>query len=95
MASLDVARVCRQYEVMRHDAATEVSSSCRGYGLTLLMTRGMPAWLDVMSTIALPPVEQVPTAGNRGLDLAPAVRSELACVLASLVFKCVPEGVPT
>ena len=31
-------------------------------------------------------------AGSGDLELAPPVRSELARALASLVFRCVPEG---
>ena len=92
MPGLDLDQVCRQYEVVRHDAATQVAFSRRGYGMALLMTRGMPAWLEAMSTISLPPVVPLPLAGSGNLDLTPPVRSELARVLASLVLGCVPEG---
>lgn len=91
MPDLDIDQVCRQYEVVRHDAATQVAFSRRGYGMVLLMTRGMPAWLETMSAISLPPVP-LPSAGSGDLELAPPVRSELARVLASLVLGCVPEG---
>ena len=84
--------MCRQYEVVRHDAATQVAFSRRGYGLALLMSRGMPAWLDAMSTISLPPAKPWSPAGSGDLELAPPVRSELAHVLASLVLRCVSEG---
>ena len=92
MPDLDIDQLCRQYEVVRHDAATQVAFSRRGYGMALLMTRGMPAWLEAMSTISLPPAVLRPPAGSGDLELAPPVRSELARALASLVFRCVPEG---
>ena len=95
MSGVDVDQVRRQYEVVRHDAATQVAFSGRGYGVALLMTRGMPAWLEAMSTINLPSAVLRPMTGSDDLELAPPVRSELARVLASLVFKCVPEGAST
>ena len=88
----DTEQVCRQYEVVRHDAATQAAFSRRGYGMALLMSRGMPAWLDAMSTISLPPVHSWSPAGNGDLELATPIRSELARVLASLVLRCVSEG---
>ena len=97
VSGVDVDQVHRQYEVVRHDAATQVafSGSGRGYGVALLMTRGMPAWLEAMSTINLPSAVLRPMTGSDDLELAPPVRSELARVLASLVFRCVPEGAST
>ena len=80
----------RQYEVVRNDAATQAAFSRRGYGMALLMSRGMPAWLDAMSTISLPSVKS--PAGRGDLELATPIRSELARVLASLVLRCVSEG---
>ena len=59
--------------------------------MALLMSRGMPAWLDAMSTISLPPAKPWP-AGGGDLELATPIRSELARVLASLVLRCVSEG---
>ena len=93
LSGLDVDQACRQYEVARQDAATEVSFSRRGYGVALLMTRGMPAWLAAMSTLSLPSVGP-PPAESGDLDLPPpSVRSEMARVLASLVLSRVAEGV--
>ena len=60
--------------------------------MALLMSRGMPAWLDAMSTISLPPVHSWSPAGNGDLELATPIRSELTRVLASLVLRCVSEG---
>ena len=91
-SSVDVEQVRRQYEVARQDAATDVAFSRRGYGVALLMSRGMPAWLKVVATLCLPPVER-PPAESGGLDLAPPVRSEMARVLASLVLSRIAEGV--
>ena len=65
--------------------------------MVLLMTRGMPAWLDAVTTLS-PPARA--GRGTRSgldsspLDLAPPVRSELTRLLASLVLACAQEGVP-
>ena len=64
-------------------------------GVALLMTRGMPAWLEAMSTINLPPAVLRPPTGSGDAELAPPVRSELTRLVASLVFRCVPEGAST
>ena len=90
-SGLDIDQVRRQYEVVRHDAATQVAFSRQGYGVALLMSRGMPAWLKAISTICLPSVGP-PPAESGDLDLPPPVRSEMARVLASLVLSRVAEG---
>ena len=90
-SSLDVEQVRRQYEVARQDAATDVAFSRRGYGVALLISRGMPAWLKAVATLCLLPPVEPPPAGN--LDLAPPVRSEMARVLASLVLGRIAEGI--
>ena len=46
-------------------------------------TTGVPRWR---------PADRRGGAGSGDLELAPPVRSELARALASLVFRCVPEG---
>ena len=61
-SSLDIEQVRRQYEVARQDAATDVAFSRQGYGVALLMSRGMPAWLKAVATLCLPSVEP-PAAG--------------------------------
>ena len=60
--------------------------------MALLMSRGMPAWLDAMSTISFPSAKPSSRTGRGDLELAPPIRSELARVLASLVLRCVSEG---
>ena len=92
-SSLDIEQVRRQYEVARQDAATDVAFSRRGYGVALLMSRGMPAWLKAVATLCLPPVEPASAATCGDLDLAPPVRSEMARVLASLVLGRIAEGI--
>ena len=84
--------MCRQYEVVRQDAATDVAFARQGYGVALLMSRGMPAWLKAISTLCLPSVRPAP-ADSGDIELAPPVRSEMARVLASLVLSRVTEGV--
>lgn len=96
-SSVDVEQVRRQYEVARQDAATDVAFSRQGYGVALLMSRGMPAWLKAVATLCLPPVERPaaerPAAESGDIDLGPPVRSEMARVLASLVLSRIAEGV--
>ena len=90
-SGLDSDQVRRQYEVVRQDAATQVAFARQGYGVALLMSRGMPAWLKTVSTLCLPSVGPAP-AGSGNTKLAPPVRSEMARVLASLVLARVAEG---
>ncbi len=83
---------------MRHEAATRVACGPHGHGMVLLMTRGMPAWLDAVT--ALRPAPGRAARGPRSVlegtrvDLAPPVRSELTRLLASLVLTCAQEGAP-
>ena len=91
-SGLDSDQVCRQYEVVRQDAATDVAFARHGYAVALLMSRGLPAWLKAISTICLPSAGPVPV-GSGDVELAPPVRSEMARVLASLVLSRVAEGV--
>ena len=91
-SGLDSNQLCRQYEVVRQEAATDIAFARQGYGVALLMTRGMAAWLKAVSTLCLPSVGPVP-AGSGDIELTPPVRSEMARVLASLVLSRVAEGV--
>ena len=91
-SGLDSNQVCRQYEVVRQDAASAVAFARQGYGVALLMSRGMPAWLKAVSTLCLPAVGPPPAASG-DLDLAPPVRSEMTRMLASLVLSRVAEGI--
>ena len=85
--------MCRQYEVVRQDAATDVAFARQGYGVALLMSRGMAAWLKAVSTLCLPSVRPASADSGGDIKLAPPVRSEMARVLASLVLSRVTEGV--
>ena len=69
-SGLDSDQVRRQYEVVRQDAATDVAFARQGYGVALLMSRGMPAWLKAVSTLCLPSVGPAP-AGSGNTKLAP------------------------
>lgn len=64
-SSLDIEQVRRQYEVARQAAAADVAFSRRGYGVALLMSRGMPAWLKAVATLCVPPVESPPAEKRR------------------------------
>jgi len=82
-----------QYEALRREACTAVRG---GHGLTLFLTRGMPAWLAALTALAPRPALAVgdraaglPDAGPR---LVSGVRTELIAVLAGMVLGCAGEA---
>jgi hypothetical protein len=84
--------VFEQYEALRREARTAVRG---GHGLTLFLTRGMPAWLAALTALAPRPAM---AAGDRatgppdaGPCLASGVRTELIAVLAGMVLGCAGE----
>jgi hypothetical protein len=82
--------VLEQYEALRREALEVAPFGPRGHGLTLLVTRGLPAWLTALTALVpstlIRPVEE-PRA-ERAPRLLPAVRVELTTVLAGLVLAC-------
>lgn len=91
---LDVAYIRDQYEAIRREALDADPLGPRGHGLTLLLSRGMPAWLAALSILDRHylcdhSAEEVQLTGRP--ELAPAVRSELTLVWAGMVFACSQE----
>ena len=86
-----------EYEAVRQEATTDVGPP--GLGLTLLLARGLPAWLAALTALGppAPPRPMVapvpPTGPPRGL---PATTRELTTVLAGMVLACTrsPGGSP-
>ncbi len=97
-APVDVDYVREQYERLRREATRTDPTAPRGHGLALFMMRGMSGWLEVMQTLAPPPLarsgrtDAIPSSDRvawRADD-----RTQLTHVLASLVLTCVQEVVP-
>ncbi len=88
--------VLAQYEALRHEALNALPSHY-GHGLTVLLTRGMSAWLVALAALAprppLPP--SVPaSAAERTPRVPGTVRAELTTLLATMVLACAAEGAP-
>jgi hypothetical protein len=78
-----------QYEALRREAMEELSIGPRGHGLMLFLTRGMPAWLAVLSSLLPPsPAASVAVSSPDPLRLASSARAELTSVLAGMVWAC-------
>jgi len=84
-----------EYEAVRREATTDAGPP--GLGLTLLLARGLPAWLTALTALGPPPraiVAPVPAAGpSRAL---PASTRDLTTILAGMVLACTrsPGGSP-
>lgn len=88
------AYVREQYELVRYEATTTTPASPRGYGVVLLMTRGISAWVEAVQTL-MPRAVAAPTpsrAPANRLAWRPDDRADLTRVLASLVWRCTEEG---
>jgi hypothetical protein len=78
-----------EYEAVRRDATTR--DGAPGLGLTLLLARGLPAWLAALTALG-PPAAPCPilapvrTAGPP--TVLPASARELTTVLAGMVLAC-------
>lgn len=85
-----------EYEAVRREATTPGDPP--GLGLTLLLARGLPAWLTALTALGSParprpvvgPVGMAPPAG------LPPSRRELTTILAGMVLACTrtPEEGP-
>jgi hypothetical protein len=76
-----------EYEAVRREATTDAGAP--GLGLTLLLARGLPAWLTALTALG-------PAAPARALvapvpatrPLPPASTRELTTVLAGMILAC-------
>ncbi len=78
-----------EYEAVRRDATTR--DGAPGLGLTLLLARGLPAWLAALTALgpSAPPrplLAPVRVAGP--LPVPPAARRDLTTLLAGMVLAC-------
>jgi len=86
-----------EYEAVRREATTDAGAP--GLGLTLLLARGVPAWLTALTALG-PPVPSrpivAPVPAARPLALLPTSTRELTTVLAGMVLACTrsPGGSP-
>jgi hypothetical protein len=92
---LDPAYVLDQYEAMRREALGGDPFGCRGHGLALFLSRGMPAWLAALSMLDRRQGEQHAVEDlhqRRAPELPSEARSELTLVWASMVLACTREA---
>ncbi len=78
-----------EYEAVRREATTEAGPP--GLGLTLLLARGVPAWLAALTALgpAAPSRSIVaPVLAARPPALLPTSTRELTTVLAGMVLAC-------
>lgn len=82
---------------MRRAATAGSAPGPSGSGCVLLMTRGLPAWIDVVQRVVsrdTDPVRAPERGGDRVLDVSPpGVRADLTRLLAGLVLACAQEEV--
>jgi len=97
VAPRDTAYLQAQYEAVRRMAAARRPHAEPPPGCLLLMSRGLPAWLEVVQRVAPRRGNTTPIAvpGVHGpTDAATlAVRSDLTQLLAGLVLACAQEEV--
>ena len=95
-ARADPDYMLAQYEALRREALSALPGHY-GHGLTVLLTRGMPAWLAALVALAprpsLPP-SVLASAAERAPSVPGTVRAELTTLLATMVLACAAEGAP-
>ena len=91
----DYAR--EQYEALRREAIDTGALGRRGHGLSLFLTRGMPAWLTALATLTPRRTESADSQqehlpSERSPVLPSCARSEWTVVLADMVLACSQGG---
>lgn len=84
----DAEYLLEQYELLRREAIEVSSSTQRGRGLLLFLTRGMVAWIEAVSCLSrcqVAPAELTISAPPVSL------RPEITTVLANMVLVCMQE----
>jgi len=72
------------YENLRQEALQ--TSSRRGHGLALFLSRGMMAWLEALTALRPRPVPQ--SVPQESCDLPSVLRPDLTTLLANMVLSC-------
>jgi hypothetical protein len=85
------------YEAVRQEATTDARPP--GLGLTLLLARGLPAWLTALTALGAPATPRpivAPAPAARPPRVLPASTRDLTTVLAGMVLACsqAPGGAP-
>ena len=78
-----------EYEAVRREATTHEGAP--GLGLTLLLARGLPAWLAAVTALGPPVAPRPIVAPARAAGpppVLPASARELTTVLAGMVLAC-------
>lgn len=92
VSSLDQQSLINQYETLRNEALQTNIFGRRGHGLALFLSRGMMAWLAVISELVLPPLLTTSLTTTPIENLPPAIRSDVASVLVDMVLACTEES---
>jgi hypothetical protein len=74
----------QEYENLRQEALQ--TSSRRGHGLALFLSRGMMAWLKALTALRSRPIPQ--SAPQESVDLPSVLRPDLTTLLADMVLSC-------
>ncbi len=87
--TLDGEYLLEQYELLRHEASEVLPHARQGHGLQLFLTRGMVAWIEVVSCLSGRKAAAVePDNSTSPVPLQP----EVATVLANMVLGCMQEA---
>ena len=85
-------QVLEQYEALRREALRTDAAVDRGLGLSLLLTRGMSAWLAAVAALLPRPTRPARSADPPPFErmpvVVPSVRSDLTTLLADMVLAC-------
>jgi len=81
----------QEYEALRREAVEDPGASLHGHGLTLLLTRGMPAWLAALSVFACT-VPSPPTSSEGVASRPLPQRGALVRTMAEMVLACIKEN---
>lgn len=74
----------REYENLRREAFE--TSSRRGHGLALFLSRGMTAWLEALAALESRPLMQ--GTPQESVDFTSVLRPDLTTLLANMVLSC-------
>ena len=94
--AVEPATVLAQYEALRGTALATGPGAAPGLGMTLVLTRGLPAWLAALTALGPPPTASPmrAPAGPPGAAVPPGVRAALTALVADMVLACRTEGSP-
>lgn len=90
--SCDPCVASQEYEALRREAVEDPGASLRGHGLTLLLTRGMPAWLAALSVFAFGTVPSPPPSSEGVASRPLPQRGALVRTMAEMVLACIKEN---